>query len=425
MEKAPLGLQRYICRSCLSTFRRPHATQALRLALSSKICPNRPAARPVSSKAHDTNPARPTTRLKSTASVRRVQNTQDASNELRSIEKQIETTLGQHNVPSDQETLEVLRAIEATARRLVGHHDPDRDAPNSSKDNADRDSPTSAILSLGSRPSKSTAQQQHQRTPAHRKDAIDTLSNLAYTFLTHPRVFISSSALISYITTQSHLQRPSTFPKIFDAFANKPIPTLSKHPATAPTFRPASPNALAAAIPPKVADLALTTAIQTRDLPLALSIISTTYRLPAHRRSKIFRQALLPILGASLTPFAAYSLATQLSTLQTGLPPEMFTQLAFAGLGTYALAVGTIGYVAVTSANDQMRRVTWAVGMPLWERWVREEERAGVERCAVAWGLGESWRWGEEEGVVWEGLREWVGVRGMVLDKVGLMEGME
>jgi hypothetical protein len=32
---------------------------------------------------------------------------------------------------------------------------------------------------------------------------------------------------------------------------------------------------------------------------------------------------------------------------------------------------------------------------------------------------------GEEEGVDWEDLREWVGRRGMVLDKVELMDGME
>ena len=32
---------------------------------------------------------------------------------------------------------------------------------------------------------------------------------------------------------------------------------------------------------------------------------------------------------------------------------------------------------------------------------------------------------GDEEGPEWEELREWVGRRGMVLDAVGLMDGME
>jgi hypothetical protein len=84
-----------------------------------------------------------------------------------------------------------------------------------------------------------------------------------------------------------------------------------------------------------------------------------------------------------------------------------------------------VGYVAVTTANDQMDRVTWAQGVPLWERWVREEERAAVDKVAQAWGFTEVEKRGDEEGEEWDALREWVGVRGMVLDKVSLMEGME
>lgn len=81
--------------------------------------------------------------------------------------------------------------------------------------------------------------------------------------------------------------------------------------------------------------------------------------------------------------------------------------------------------MALTTSNDQMERVTWATGMPLWERWVREEERAAVDRVVLNWGFRERWRWGEEEGVEWEGLKDWAGLRGMVVDRVGLMEGME
>lgn len=88
-------------------------------------------------------------------------------------------------------------------------------------------------------------------------------------------------------------------------------------------------------------------------------------------------------------------------------------------------AVGSIGYVALTTRNDQMERVTWVIGLPLWERWVREDERAACDAVAQAWGFRERGRWGEEEGEKWEMLKEWLGIRGMVLDKVGLMEGME
>lgn len=84
-----------------------------------------------------------------------------------------------------------------------------------------------------------------------------------------------------------------------------------------------------------------------------------------------------------------------------------------------------VGYVAITTANDQMDRVTWASGVPLWERWVREEERAAIDSVAGAWGFESVEKRGDEEGEEWESLRDWVGARGMVLDRVGLMEGME
>lgn len=103
----------------------------------------------------------------------------------------------------------------------------------------------------------------------------------------------------------------------------------------------------------------------------------------------------------------------------------MATNVAFAGILAYVGFTATIGMVAVTTANDQMDRVTWATGMPLRERWLKEEERAALDRVAGAWGFKETWRRGEEEGREWEELREWIGRRGMVLDRVELMEGME
>ena len=84
-----------------------------------------------------------------------------------------------------------------------------------------------------------------------------------------------------------------------------------------------------------------------------------------------------------------------------------------------------LGLVALTTANDQMERVTWRVGTPLRWRWLREEERAMLDRVALAWGLKERWRRGEEDSVEWEALREWVALRSMVLDNPALMDGME
>ena len=92
---------------------------------------------------------------------------------------------------------------------------------------------------------------------------------------------------------------------------------------------------------------------------------------------------------------------------------------------TYITTITGLAYVVITTANDQMERVTWARGEPLWERWVREEERRAWDLVAMGWGFKDVSRRGEEEGLEWERLREEVGVRGMVLDAVNLMEGME
>lgn len=103
----------------------------------------------------------------------------------------------------------------------------------------------------------------------------------------------------------------------------------------------------------------------------------------------------------------------------------MATQVAMAGILTYTTAVATVGYVALTTANDQMVRVTWATGLPLWERWMREEERNAMDKIAQAWGFKNRDKWGEEEGDEWDLLKEWTGVRGMIVDRVELMDGME
>ena len=107
------------------------------------------------------------------------------------------------------------------------------------------------------------------------------------------------------------------------------------------------------------------------------------------------------------------------------MDPQYATSVAFAGIMTYIFTVGGLGYVVVTTANDQMDRVTWSRGVPLWERWVREEERAAFDRVAGRWGFQDVRRRGEEEGTDWDVLREVVGLRGMGLDRVELMEGME
>lgn len=317
------------------------------------------------------------------------------------------------SIPTEQDVLVALQEIERVARKAKGlQHISDSTTETQA-------SPASAILSLDS---KSPAQASSASTiPV---SVIETLSTIAYNLMVHEPVDITQPILERYVAVQSLLSRPSSFPTIFDLYSNKPIASISQK-SSGLVYDAPKENSPSTAIPSTTADRALTAAIRIRSLPLALSIIDTSFCAPSFQRNKLLRQALPPLVGAAAAPFALYTLASSISTYQNMLPTENFTAIAFAGMLTYTTAIGTIGYVALTTSNDQMVRISWATGLPLWQRWAREEERAAADKVARAFGFREQWRWGEEEGEEWEGFREWTGQRGMVLDKTGLMEGME
>jgi hypothetical protein len=252
--------------------------------------------------------------------------------------------------------------------------------------------------------------------------STELLSTLAYKIITHPPVFITPTILSSYIKTQSLLKKPQTMPEIFDLYANKPSPILNSSPIQ---YKPASPNASQQAIPNSIADEALEAAIESADLGLALSVIESSYAKRAFRLNKFLRKAAPGIAGLSLAPLAALSLASQLPGITNIADPTHLIAMTCAGIVTYVGSLSILGFVAITTRNDQMERVTWAPGMPLRERWLREEERAGLDQIAMAWGFKEDLRRGEEEGIEWEELKHWCGVRGMVVDAVQLMDGME
>ncbi|EME89161.1 uncharacterized protein MYCFIDRAFT_210008 [Pseudocercospora fijiensis CIRAD86] len=255
-----------------------------------------------------------------------------------------------------------------------------------------------------------------------RASILSSISEKAEEIVRHPDVFISPGVLKAYVSLQSLLHQPSSFPDVFDLYARKAIPIQKGNTIT---YSSASPDQIKSAVPGETAKAALHAAIEAHDLPLAVDIISTTYCTPAFKKAKTFRQAAFPIVGLGVAPLAALTLSTTFANLQQTMDTSMATGIAFAGTMTYVGAVAMVGYVAVTTANDQMDRVVWASGVPLWERWVREDERAAIDRVAGAWGFKEVDKRGEEEGEDWEALREWIGSRGMVLDKVSLMEGME
>ena len=315
-------------------------------------------------------------------------------------------------VPSEQSSQEALKSCERLAEALAGIEiDSDAESPN----------PTSNLLDLEDR-RKRTDTQVRALTRAKRDRIADEASKAAYAIVTTPQVFITPPLLTIYVDTQALLNRPETIPPILEIYASKPLPRPDSSPIE---YTDPNPNKASSAIPISIASTALDAAIDARNLPVCFDIVNTTVCAPAFRRNKLVRRALVPALGAAIAPAAAYSAASQWAAWQDTLDNEMARNVMFAGLLAYISFTATIGIVAVTTSNDQMDRVTWAGGTPLRERWLREDERAFVDRLAGAWGFQETWRRGEEEGPDWQKLREWAGLRGMVIDKTGLMEGME
>jgi hypothetical protein len=315
-------------------------------------------------------------------------------------------------VPPEQRVLYVFEQLDSLAKSLVDAKTINATSHNQHSKHAD--TATSALLgSVNARQAPSSVT----------KAALLTISQKAEETMRHPNIFITPAILKSYTDLQTLLHQPSSFPDVFSLYANKPIPIASSDSTV--SFSPATPDKMNTAIDPNTANAALSAAITAHDLPLATDIIETSFCTPSFRKAKVLRQALVPIGGLALAPLAAYSVASIFGAWQPMLDQQQATWMAFAGIMTYVSAVSMTGYVAITTANDQMDRVTWAQGVPLWERWVREPERAAVDRVAGAWGFKSMEKRGEEEGVDWEDLREWVGRRGMVLDKVELMDGME
>ena len=316
-------------------------------------------------------------------------------------------------IPDEDATLEALRVIESAAQQLSYH----AKSSSNGKGKADDNSAASSLLLLDSTKTS-------EAHPASISIAVDLLSTLAHKIITHPPVYITQPILNTYISVQSTLHRPQSFPDIFALYASKPTPILGS--ADPIRYKTSNPNAATQAIPTEIADKALDVAIQAKNMPLALDIIATTYTTPAFRRNKFIRKALpsLSLFGFGV-PLGALTLALQLPYLSNIPDPLTNVIIGFAGIITYTSAVGILGFVAITTRNDQMQRVTWVTGMPLRERWIREEERAAIDRVALAWGFKERERWGEEESPEWEELKEWAGRRGMWLDRVEFMDGME
>ncbi|KAK5141185.1 hypothetical protein LTR32_006193 [Rachicladosporium monterosium] len=310
-------------------------------------------------------------------------------------------------LPAEQRVLYVLEQLQALAKNLIDGQDLET-AGTQRPTTSQGSSATSALLgSVNTRPYPSFISQ---------ASLLNLISEKAEEILRHPTIFITPAILKSYVDLQTLLHQPSSLPDVFDLYARKPIPSLSSTGNI--TYGIPSPSKINSAIPTPTANLALQSAIAAHNLSLCLDVITTSFSAPAYRRALIIRRAALPFAGLAVLPLAAYTASQAFATqFQTSMSPSYATGIAFAGIMAYTVHVSTIGYVAITTSNDQMDRVTWAQGVPLWERWVREEERAAVDALAGKWGFGVRNQRGEEEGEEWEVLREFVGLRGMELDR--------
>ncbi|KAK5053971.1 hypothetical protein LTR84_001933 [Exophiala bonariae] len=255
-----------------------------------------------------------------------------------------------------------------------------------------------------------------------RASAADTLAELTWKLARDPKVFIGPDILTIYTRVQCLLGKPEYLPEIFNLYAHKKIPVRDSSPVTYSNPWSRLPKY---AVPEAMAYLALQAAIVKKNLPLALAIIDTTVATPAYLAQRVLSRAAIPLLGVAALPAVAYAGASWVAKTQNTMDYEMAKYTSIAAAMAYIGTLSTIGFVAITTSNDQMERVVWRPGTHLNQRWLREDERKAFDRLALAWGFENKGRWGEEVGEDWQTLRDECGARSMILDKTDLMEGMQ
>jgi hypothetical protein len=333
---------------------------------------------------------------------------------LRQVTAQFRSIKNSDSVPSDEAVVHLLRKCQQIVEYIVS-----QEQDQHGRDKRDESNATSSLLDLEE---KAGSAPRSKVTRSAVRRVSDSISQIANELLEDEKVFISPGALQCYTKIQTLLKRADHFPRIFSLYPSKPLP----EPNTSPVkFRPQNPKSVKNAVPSELANMALDVAVEQKNLPLALAIIDTTFCTPAFYRAKIFKKAALPLSGLAAAPLASYVVASWFSTLQNTMDPGTATGIAFSATLAYVGFTSAVGIVAITTANDHMERVVWMSGIPLRHRWLREEERAALDKVALAWGFKDPWMRGEEEGEEWESLREFIGMRGMVLDKTELMEGMQ
>lgn len=345
--------------------------------------------------------------------------TQDLSPEalLQRILQEYRSIIVSQQIPSEEAVLQFLKQCEEFIQSINS-----ASAERATPAHAAGGNATSSLLDLDS---TSFRPKQPKKTSFQSKAKIQVYSMLN-NLIRDPKIFISPEVLRSYTIMQCELDQADHFPEVFTLYAAKPVlrPGTAKQDTVGSS---STPNVKSAqnAIPAELANMALDVAIRHKNLSLCLAIIDKSFSMPAFYRAKVIRKAGVPIIGFAAAPPAAYAAASYVASLQNTMEPSTATWMAFSAIMAYIGFTSSIGMIAISTANDDMERVVWMPGTPLHQRWLREEERAAMDKVAVAWGFKDISRRGEEEGEEWESLREFIGMRGMVLDKSDLMEGME
>lgn len=326
--------------------------------------------------------------------------------------------LTQQGIPSEETTLKALRAlVRADVSPMIDHEEEPEVAGRQSAS----ESTISHLLRLDNGV-EGDAVLGSAKDRGARQDITTKISEAAYAIITHPAVEITTPILEEYIKLQGQLRRSETLPYVLSLYASKPRPRMK-----AGKIEYVKQNADRAdhAIEASAAEAALDVALEAKNLVAAIAIIENSYATKAFVRARLIKTMVLPGMAAVLAPAVAWSIATNLAKLQTSMDNSLATTLAFMGFLTYFGVVGSLGVVVVTTANDQMKRVTWSPGQPLLQRWLREDERAALDKVACAFGFSEEHRWGEEDGTEWLALKEYMLQRDFILDAVELMGGME
>ncbi|CAG8097591.1 unnamed protein product [Penicillium salamii] len=322
-----------------------------------------------------------------------------------------------NTVASNEVVVDLLQRCQRVAELLSS-----RERDQTEESSGDEGNAISSLLDMEEKQiaTKSNGQLQSSQNPDPR--LAESVSKIAIAILKDEKVFISPEALASCTETLTLLRRAEHFPEIFHLYANKPVPEENSSPVK--LLKP-NPKSVNSAVPAELANKALGVAIEQKNLPLVLAIIDNTFCAPAFHRAKIFKKAGVPLIGLAAAPAACYAVASWAATFQNTMDPNVATGIAFAATLAYVGGTSSMGILAITTANDQMERVVWIPGIPLRQRWLREEERAAMDRVACAWGFKDPYMRGEEVGEEWASLREFIGMRGMILDKTELMVGME